>query len=183
MEAVLKNLKKGSKLGKFVEVKAYRAKMYSRNISKSSKRKNKNHKQKYWKKENKKVDKTNLIEIRGSRSELKEFLGKEIWVEGFITNTYGWDDTRRLLNSVRILGTPYYITHVWVRRENLAKARHGFAKLKAKIISYKDHITGADKYGIKITDERFRGKHHRDNKVKKPKWKKENKSYYVKLPI
>ena len=133
--------------------------------------KNKPHKQKYFKRENKKVNKENLIEITGTREQLALFEGKVVEVEAYITNTYGYTKSKRLLNEVRILGSNFYIKHAWVKAENLAKAEHGYKKLKVEVIPYTDKVTNETKYGVKIVDTKY--KDTKPNKLVIPKWKQE----------
>ena len=123
------------------------------------------------KRENKKVNKENLVEIKGLRTELEPYTGKVIQVEAFITNTYRDTETKRLVNSVRILGTPYYINHAWMRTDRIGAAPHGYRKFKVKVVKYEGLITHEDKYGI-IAAEQNLGK-KQSNKMVIPKWKRD----------
>jgi len=126
------------------------------------------HKQKYFKRENKKIDKSNLIEITGNREELKEFKDKELTVEGFVTNTIGYSGTKRLVDSVKF--GKYYIKHVWLKMENIGKLEHGYQKLKVKVTEYIDPYTNKEKYSLKYVG--VKGKMHFQEKTKKIKWDK-----------
>ena len=128
----------------------------------------KEHKQKYWKRENKKIDKSNLIEVQGDRKELAEYKDQELIVEGFVTNTIGFDGTKRLVDSVKI--GKYYIKHVWMKMENIGKLKHGYQKLKVKVVEYKNRYTGDSKYGLMYIGDK--GKMYIDNTLKRTKWDK-----------
>jgi len=123
------------------------------------------------KRENKKINKENLVEITGPRTELKPFVGKVIDVEAFITNTYRDTETKRLVNGVRILGTDFYIKHAWMRTERIGAAPHGYRKFRVKVTAYLDLQTGETKYGI-IAAEQGLGK-VQSNKMVIPRWKQE----------
>jgi len=117
------------------------------------KKPNTNHRQRYWKKENKKIDKSHLIQIKSPRKELEEYLGNQYIVQGFLTNTYGYD-TKRLVHSIILPikkdDKNLYINHAWVSKEETEKVSHGYHKFNIKIIRYKDQKTGDYKYGIEI---------------------------------
>lgn len=127
--------------------------------------------QKYYKKENKKINKTNLTEIVGTRIELVPYLGSVIEVECFVTNTLGYRGEKRLVTEVKIPNTNYFIKHVWFKYENIGKLNHGYQKIKVKVSEYKDHITNEQKYGLKYSGTK--GKVFSDTKMKIPKWKLE----------
>jgi hypothetical protein len=120
------------------------------------KRKNKNHKQHYWKRENKKIDKSKFIEVKGNREELKPFLNKKFKSQGFLTNSYRYDETKRLINSlilpIKIDNKNIYINHVWVNAEKVKNVQHGFKKFIVEIIQYKDLYNNKPKYGIEVLE-------------------------------
>jgi len=123
------------------------------------------------KRENRKIKKTNLKEITGARTELKEFLGEVLECECFVTNSVGFLGEKRLLTEVRIPQTNYYIKHLWVKEYNfpLSKVPHGYQKVELEVIKYTDKITQATKYGVKIPAKNKR----KPAKIVKPKWKDE----------
>jgi len=135
---------------------------------------NKTHKQKYHKRENKSVNRSKLKEIVGTRDELIPFLGEIINCEVFVTNSLGYQGDKRLLTEVRIPKTDFYIKHLWVKEYNLPvdKIQHGYQKVKLKVISYNDQVTGVMKYGVKIADEKIKAKRPKAKMVI-PKWKRE----------
>jgi hypothetical protein len=120
------------------------------------KKPNKNHRQHYWKKENKKIDKSKFIEIKGKRSELKGYLGHNVIVEGFLTNTYGYGGLKRLVNSIVLPikkdDKNLYINHVWIKSSKVSNIQHGYKRFKAKIIEYLDKYTNETKYGLKFIE-------------------------------
>jgi len=120
------------------------------------KRKNKNHHQTYFKKENKKIDKTKLYEVENNRIELKKYLNKTVKAQAFVTNTYGYEGSKRLLNSIIL---PYnkegtdkklYIKHAWALAETVKDIPHGYTNVIVHVIKYKNLIDNTDKYGIEI---------------------------------
>jgi len=131
-------------------------------------------KQKYFKRENKRIDKHKLTEIDGNREELKPYVGQIINCEVFVTNSLGYQGDKRLLTEVRIPGTQYFVRHLWVKEYNLPvdKIQHGYQKVKLKVISYDDQVTGDKKYGVKIADEKIKAKRPKAKMVI-PKWKLE----------
>ncbi len=130
-------------------------------------------KQKYYKKENKKVNKDNLVEITGNRHQLKDFVGEVLEVQCYVTNSYGFQYSKRLVTEVRIPNTNLYIKHLWMKRENVAKLQHGYQNLKVKIVEYNNHKFDEDennytKYGIVYEGEE--GKIYVDKKMYKKHW-------------
>jgi hypothetical protein len=125
-------------------------------LNPKKKKPNKNHKQKYHKKENKPIDKTNLYEIKGSRDELKEYVGEEFEVKGFLTNTFKYN-TKRLLNSlilpIKVEDKYMYVNHLWVNSEKVKDIKHGFKTFIVKITEY-DNLYSDNpddkKYGVRI---------------------------------
>ena len=122
------------------------------------KKPNKNHKQHYWKKENKKIDKSKYLEIKGNRSELKGYIGHSVIVEGFLTNTYGYGGLKRLVNSIVL---PFkhndkqlYINHAWIKTSKVSNVSHGYKKFKVKIVEYIDKYStdNKKKYGIQLIE-------------------------------
>jgi len=130
------------------------------------------HKQKYFKKENKKINKNKLKEIVGTRVELAPFVEQTLEVECFVTNTIGYQGEKRLVTEVKIPGTDYFIKHVWFKYENIGKLKHGYQKLKVKVTKYKDYINNQEKYGLKYMGKK--GKVFIDTKIRKPKWMKDD---------
>jgi len=133
----------------------------------------KSHKQNYWKKENKKINKKNLIEITGQRLELEPYKGKVLDCYVFVTNTTAYNGNKRLVTEVRIPDTNYYIKHLWVQEFNLPldQVQHGYQDLKLKVIEYSNIETGDAKYGVKIAEKnKYKIK---DAKIVIPKWKQE----------
>jgi len=132
------------------------------------------HKQKYFKRENKQVNKQNLQEITGERTELEPYLGQTINCEVFVTNSTGYLGDKRLLTEIRIPKTNYYIKHLWVKEYNmpLNQVQHGYKKVDLKVIKYQDQITGHTKYGVKIAKE-LKQKVQKDPGMVIPKWKQE----------
>ncbi len=125
-------------------------------INPKKKKTNKNHKQSYFKKENKKVDKSNLFEIKGNREELAPFVGEEVVVDCFLTNSFKYSNTKRLVSSVKL---PFkkenknlYINHVWTKSEKTKNTLHGFKKVKVKIIEYLNQYDRTKKYGVSILE-------------------------------
>ena len=134
---------------------------------------NKSHKQNYWKKENKKINKKNLVEITGQRLELEPFKGKVLDCYVFVTNTTAYNGNKRLVTEVRIPETNYYINHLWVQEFNLPldQVAHGYQDLKLKVIEYSNINTGDAKYGVQIAEK---NKYKiREEKIVIPKWKQE----------
>ena len=132
--------------------------------------------QKYFKKENKKVDKTDLIEITGDRTELEPFVGQVLDCDVFLTNSTGYLGDKRLITEVRIPKTPYFIRHLWVKSINcpVETVPHGYQKIKLKVITYNDQTNGHTKYGVKIADDSIKAKRDPNaNKMVIPKWKLE----------
>ena len=133
------------------------------------------HKQKYYKKENQTINKDNLIEIIGNRTELEPYVGEVMKCPLFVTNSLGYNGNKRLLTEIRIPGTNYYIKHLWISEHNLPidKIQHGYRKVDLKVIEYKNQITDDVKYGVKIAMELpFVQK---EEKMIIPKWKQEQK--------
>ena len=120
------------------------------------KKPNTNHRQRYWKKENKKIDKSNLIDIKSPRKELKPFEGQTFIVQGFLTNTYGYSKTKRLVHNIVLPiekdGKKFHITHNWVKASKTQNVPHGYRKFKVRIVQYFDKATNKDKYGLKIIE-------------------------------
>ena len=122
-----------------------------------------------YKRENKKVIKNNLNEVTGNREELEDYLNEELEVEAFVTNTYGYNNNKRLVNEIKI--DNLYIKHLWFKTENIGKLEHGYQKLKVKVIKYKNYSTDEDKYGLRYIDKK--GKLYQDSFLRKPKWMKD----------
>ena len=118
------------------------------------KKPNKNHKQKYFKAENKKIDKSGLYEIEGNREELAEYVGQIFKVKCFITNTYKYSEGKRLFNSVILPikkdGKRLYVKHLWTKSENTKHLNHGYKWIEVQIIEYPDLYNNKKKYGIKF---------------------------------
>jgi len=118
------------------------------------KKPNKNHKQKYFKKENKPIDKTNFYVVNNKREELAPYVGDEFEVYGFVTNSTKYNNQKRLLTSVIFPifkdGKKLYVSHIWVRTEKTDHVPHGFKTLKVKVIEYPDLYNGGKKYGVKF---------------------------------
>ena len=125
-------------------------------INPKKKKVNKSHKQRYWKKENKSIDKTNLYEVQGNRDELAPYVGEVFEVKAFLTNSYKYSETKRLLNSVILPvkkdGKNLYVNHLWVRSSKTQNVKHGYKKLVVKVIEYKDLYQDKPKYGVKIVE-------------------------------
>jgi len=132
------------------------------------------HKQKYFKRENKQVNKKNLTEIVGTRKELEPYLGQTINCEVFVTNSTGYLGEKRLLTEIRIPKTTFYIKHLWVKEYNLPidQVQHGYRKVELKVIKYREQITGDTKYGVKIARE-LKKKVQKEPGMIIPKWKLE----------
>ena len=126
--------------------------------------------QRYNKRENKTIKKTNLVEVVGSREELKPFLNKTLNCEVFVTNSLGYLGEKRLLTEIRIPETDFYIKHLWVKEYNLPikNIPHGYRKINLKVIQYSDKITQEIKYGVRIANP----KKQPQNKMIKPRWMK-----------
>ncbi len=126
------------------------------NINPKKKKPNKNHKQKYFKPENKKVDKSKFYEIKGNREELKDFVNQEFVVRCFLTNSYKYSEDKRLLNSlilpIKKENKNLYVNHLWVKTERVKNISHGFKTIKVKIIEYDNHYEGSKKYGVKFLE-------------------------------
>ncbi len=120
------------------------------------------------KKENKKIDKTNLTEVIGSRIELKKYLGETFQAPVFITNTYAYTGEKRLVTEIKI--KEYFINHAWFKTANIGKLTHGYQNMEVKVVKYKDHITDDDKYGLKYVGKK--GKQFQNTGLVKPKWMK-----------
>ncbi len=118
------------------------------------------------KRENKKINKTNVTEVEGNRNELKEYLGETFMVECFVTNTSGYLGGKRLVNEVYL--KDLYIKHIWMKSENIGNLDHGYQKLKVKVTKYKDQVSHEVKYGLKYIGTK--GKKFIDNTLTKPKW-------------
>jgi len=130
------------------------------------------HKQKYWKKENLKIKKDKFTEINGNREELEPLLGEVIECNVFVTNTIKYNGLKRLITEVKIPGTNFYISHLWVQEYKvpLNKVFHGYKAIKFKVIKYKDIVKGDTKYGLNVKDDRIKVP---KAVIKKPKWMKE----------
>jgi hypothetical protein len=132
----------------------------TKNVKLNPKKKKKNskstHRQKYWKKENKPINKSKLYEVKDNREELAPYVGEVFEAKGFLTNTYKYSETKRLLNSVILPiykdGKNIYVNHLWVRSEKTKGVSHGFRKLKVKIIEYDNLYNNSKKYGVKIIE-------------------------------
>jgi hypothetical protein len=130
----------------------------SKGLSLNPKRKKKttksSHKQRYWKKENKPIDKSKLYEVKGNREELQPYVGEVFIVKGFLTNSYKYSETKRLVNSVILPitkdGKNLYINHGWIRSEKTKDIRHGFKTFRVQVVKYKNLYEGKNKYGIKF---------------------------------
>jgi len=127
------------------------------------------HKQKYFKRENFKVQKENLQEITGTRSELAKFLGEVIDCEVYVTNTIGYHGQKRLLTEIRIPNTNYFCKHAWVKEHNcpLTKITHGYRTLKLRVTSYFDQTHNYTKYSLEMAEKVAAPK------IIIPKWKQE----------
>jgi hypothetical protein len=125
------------------------------------------------KRENRKIRKDNLKEITGNRTELKEFMGKTLKCEVFITNTSGYQGNSRLVTEVKIPGTDWFVKHVWLKKINIGALPHGYRTLELRVVEYKDHITQELKYGFRYVGEE--GKMKINTKMQIPKWKQEQK--------
>jgi hypothetical protein len=123
------------------------------------------------KRENRRIKKDNLKEITGNRTELKEFVGKTIECEVFVTNTTGYQGNKRLVTEVKIPGTNYFVKHIWLKKIKIGKLKHGYTKLRLKVIEYKDQITKESKYGFRYTGTEGNMKINTDMVI--PKWKQE----------
>ncbi len=121
------------------------------------------------KRENRKVN-HNLEEVTGNREELADYVNQELYVEGFVTNTFGYMDTKRLVTEVKI--DNFFIKHVWFKNENIGNLKHGYQKLKVKVTKYKDQVTQEIKYGLKYIDKK--GKKYQSTFLVKPKWMKDD---------
>jgi hypothetical protein len=141
---------KGEEMGKYSTKKVH--------LNPKKKKTNKNHKQKYFKKENKKIDKSTLYEVKGSREELKDYVGETFEVKAFLTNTYKYSETKRLLNSVILPikkdNKNLYINHLWVRSEKVKNVKHGFKTFIVQITEYNNLYSedGSKKYGVKVKE-------------------------------
>jgi hypothetical protein len=141
--------------------------------------KKRTHHQRYWKKENLKIDKSKYTEIVGNRVELKKLVGKSFDTRCYITNSYGYTDTKRLVTEVILPisdknGKPFYVKHVWCKTENIGRAPHGYNTLKMKVTQYTNQVTGETKYSLRCVDTRY--KMNPDTlSIKTPEWKKELK--------
>ena len=126
------------------------------------------------KRENKKINKELLIEVTGSRQELKEYLGEQFKAEAFVTNTIGYVGQKRLITEIKIktLTETYFINHAWFNIEDIGNLKHGYQILAMEVIEYKDQITNESKYGLKYVG--LKGKKYIDNTMIKPKWKNDD---------
>jgi len=125
------------------------------------------------KRENKKIDKKNLVEVTGKREQLKDYLGEEFKVEAFVTNSIGYVGRKRLITEIKIK-TPietFFINHVWFDVKDVGNLKHGYQVLSVKVIEYKDQINNESKYALKYIG--LNGKKYIDNTMIKPKWKKD----------
>jgi len=117
---------------------------------------NKNHKQTYWKTENKKVDKSQFFEVKGNRTELKDYVDQEFIVKCFLTNSHKYNEGKRLINSlvlpIKIDDKNLYVNHLWVNTNNVKDINHGFKIIKVKITKYKDLYNNKKKYGVKFLE-------------------------------
>ena len=118
------------------------------------------------KKENKKIDKSNLTEVIGPRVELEKYLGCTFKAPVFITNTYGYTGEKRLVTEIKI--EEYFINHAWFKTANIGMLQHGYQNIEVKIVKYKDHINDTDKYGLKYVGKK--GKVYQNTSLVKPKW-------------
>ena len=118
------------------------------------------------KKENKKINRDNLLEVQGSRAELEKYLGQEFEVNAFITNTYGYLDQKRLVTEIEV--KEFFINHAWFRTEKIGNLKHGYQKLRVEVTKYKDQQTKEYKYGLKYTGAK--GKKRVNNTLIRPKW-------------
>lgn len=120
------------------------------------------------KRENRKINKDNLVEVTGNRDELAVFLGQELTVEGFVTNTYGYLGDKRLVTEIKIEN--FFIKHAWLKSNNIGNLGHGYQKLKVEVIEYQDFTTQEIKYGLRYKGTK--GKKYVNDKLIKPKWMK-----------
>ena len=119
------------------------------------------------KRENKSINKDDLIEIQGTREELRALLGQKMTVEGFVTNSVGYSNTKRLVTEIRI--GEWYIKHAWFRTNKIGDLPHGYQKLKVQVTEYKNQENGEIKYGLRYIGEKGKPK-NQNNKLIKPKW-------------
>ncbi len=119
------------------------------------------------KKENRKLAR-NLPEVTGDRTELKPYLGEELNVSCFVTNTTKYQGQKRLVTEIKIHGM--FIKHAWMKTSNIGKLEHGYQKLKVKVVKYVDQVTHGAKYGLKYIGKE--GKVYQNDKMVKPKWMK-----------
>ena len=136
--------------------------------------KNSKHTQKYWKKENKKINRDNLTEITGNREQLKDLLGETFLAKCYITNSIAYFNTKRLVTEIQLpikdsTDKTYYIKHVWCKMENIKLAPHGYDQLKMKVIRYINQETQETKYGLQCDDVRYKA--YEDSSMKIPQWK------------
>ncbi len=117
------------------------------------------------KRENRKLN-HHLKEVTGLRTELKDYLGDELRVNVFVTNTLGYKGNKRLIQEVYI--NDLYLKHIWLKTENVGNLQHGYQTLKVKVVDYKDQVTNEVKYGLLYIGTK--GKQYTDNTLKKPKW-------------
>ncbi len=118
------------------------------------------------KRENKSINKNKLTEVTGSRSELKQYIGEDLDVDAFVTNTLGYMDQKRLVTEVRI--GDYFINHVWFKTEKIGDLKHGYQKLQVRVTEYMDQTTNESKYGLKYTGTK--GNKYQNTFLVKPKW-------------
>lgn len=119
------------------------------------------------KRENKKVNKELLVEVTGARVELKEYVGEQFKVEGFVTNTLGYRGGKRLVSEIYL--NNLYLKHCWFSAADIDRLEHGYQLLEVEVIKYQDFITKEFKYGLKYVGAA--GKKFPNKEVlKKPKW-------------
>ena len=107
------------------------------------------------KKENRKLNKKGITEITGSRDQLKEFMGRDLLCNCFVTNTEGYLGGKRLITEIKIPETDYMVKHVWVKSSNVSKLEHGYHNLNFKVTEYQDQVTHLIKYSLRFTDKRY----------------------------
>ena len=121
-------------------------------VNPKRKKPNKNHKQRYFKPENKKIDKSNFYEVTGNREELEPYKGEIFEAKVFVTNTFKYSGEKRLVNSlilpIKYKGKNLYVNHLWMKTEKIGHLSHGYQKIKVKIIEYPDLYNNKKKYGV-----------------------------------
>ncbi|MCD6435245.1 MAG: hypothetical protein J7L15_02475 [Clostridiales bacterium] len=120
------------------------------------------------KRENRKINKSNLTEVSGNRTELKPYLGDTFEVDCFVTNTNGYLGDKRLINEVYL--KDLYIKHIWMKSENVGNLDHGYQKLKVKVTKYTDYSSKEVKYGLRYIGKN--GKKFINSKLVIPTWMK-----------